>query len=301
MACGIASYLAVIIIQAAIQKAVDDINNNRSLLQFGLDITLLLPGFYWTSIFVEAITIIYGAITTGNINDFETALSSADLWQDVRCEIYSAIAASGHVTAANFPTILANLAGSPYPHADVVNAIHDFVQALGFVGLSELSQPAGLAPISDCAECGGGNWCYRWFDGTINSPAWISTPGAGAPPPRFAISPGSIDSVFFIGAVNVIQITQQFPSTMINHFEIDYNVPLDCTSFTFSLAIDGTTISVPSVPGPNTFVYAVPGIAGNHFDIQMNCIKGNDTTKVHISRVLVRGVGVNPFGPSNCV
>lgn len=177
LSCAVAAYAVEEIIQGAIQKAIDSVNNNSTLLQFGVDVALLLPGFDMVAAFMEAVYLLYPLVNAGNVAAFQSAMTDATLWQEVTCAIYNAIKADGKLTAANFSVMLANIAAISYTTPAVISAIHDYIQALGLAGMQQLIQPAGLAASGGCSGCPGATWCVEW-DFSTGSHTWTATGGS---------------------------------------------------------------------------------------------------------------------------
>jgi hypothetical protein len=295
LGCAIATFLTEQIIQAAIQKAVDDIIASRSLLQYGLDVILLLPGFYWSAIFVEAINVIYGAISGGTISNFEAALSDAALWVKVRCSIYLAIRADGHITVANFSQILVNLAAISYIHADVVSALHDYVQSLGFVGLAELSQPAGLTTGENCSSCLA-SWCYFWDGTTGNAPPWTLTGG----PWEGTYGSYGYRSVFVSGSAQTLVMDLMFAATHIDSVELYWTsvVAAGGGSRNYSDS-NGSTVTLDPAAGSH-YRLITPNVTLSEIALRIDSNPAGSTDYNTLATIRIRGTGTNPFGASNC-
>ena len=155
-ACNIAGYLSIDVIRESINQAVNGINDSKNTAWFGAVITSLIPGvgllFDLISGAADALYLLYSSVGS-NLGDYTAALADSSLFSAITCNIYSAIAADGQVTEANFPTILANIAANPYTPTDVITTIHDYVEHLGYAGLSALQNPGSLAQY-DCSGCG---------------------------------------------------------------------------------------------------------------------------------------------------
>ena len=153
-ACNIAGYLSNVVIRQSLQKALDSIGFNTTVLGFGSWILAIIPGMSDVDIAMFALNALYTAIVGGTQGDYTDALADDSLFSRITCAIYSAIEADGQVTEANYPTILANIAAVTYTHSDVITTIHQYVQDLGYPGLSALQNPGALASY-DCTGCGG--------------------------------------------------------------------------------------------------------------------------------------------------
>jgi len=174
LACAIAKYLAEQVIIAAMGKAVTAIQDDLTLLQFGLDVVNIIPEFVLVTLAADAFSGIYAAVQEGTLSDFEDALTDTTLLSDIICAIYSCIFSDGYVKPSNFSCITAAIAGISYAHSDVVAAIGTYLDALGAVGLAQLSQVAGLESGEDCSSCG--DFCRMW-DFTASASGWGQTAG----------------------------------------------------------------------------------------------------------------------------
>jgi hypothetical protein len=154
-ACNIAGYLAVDVIRESLQQAVDAINANKTVLGFGSSILAIIPGAQLVWGIDSALLAIYIAVESGTLADYTAALIDSSLFARITCAIYAAIHDDGQVTEANYPTVLTNVAGVSYAHADVISTIHDYLANLGYPGLAALQTPGALAQY-DCSGCSGG-------------------------------------------------------------------------------------------------------------------------------------------------
>lgn len=154
-ACNTAGYLANLVIRTSIEKALNDIQGNYDVLNYGLTIMRFIPGFggiFGTAL--QGLYNLYNTIASGSQANFQTALDDPILWGLVTCAIYNAISVDGQVTAANYPTIVTKIAAISYTLGDVQSAINDYVISLGANGLQAL-QPVGAMAIYDCSACSG--------------------------------------------------------------------------------------------------------------------------------------------------
>lgn len=153
-ACNLSGYLADILIRTAIEKGLASIQEGYNVLSYGMIIMRFIPGGGGIfGILMGALNGLYTAIEGPAQADFNTALNDPTFFSLEICAIYSAIAADGQVTAANFPTIVANMRAIPYSLTDVRDAVADFVNSLGASGLQGL-QPVGALASYDCTHCG---------------------------------------------------------------------------------------------------------------------------------------------------
>jgi len=154
--CNIAGYLANFVIKDSMQKAVDSINSNISVLQYGVTIIGAIPGAGLVVNFaIAALYGLYKAISSGSLTDYTDALSDETLWSKVTCAIFNAISTDGQVTEGNFSTVQGNIAAISYTHGDVISAISDYIDSLGASGLEAL-QNTGAMAVYDCSSCGTG-------------------------------------------------------------------------------------------------------------------------------------------------
>jgi hypothetical protein len=155
-ACNIAGYLANVLIKDSIQKAIDAINANQTVLGYGALIVDTIPG---TGFIIDAIAgglyALYNAINGGTQSDYTDALADPTLWSQMTCAIYDAIVTDGGVTTANFSAIQTNVAAITYAHSDVITTISNYLIALGASGLQQL-QGLGALAVYDCSSCGSG-------------------------------------------------------------------------------------------------------------------------------------------------
>lgn len=154
-ACNTAGYLANLVIRTSVEKALNDIQGNYDVLNYGLTIMRFIPGFggiFGTAL--QGLYNLYNTIASGSQANFQTALDDPVLWGLVTCAIYTAISTDGQVTTANYPAIVTNIAAISYTLGDVQSAINDYVTSLGANGLQAL-QPVGAMAIYDCSACGG--------------------------------------------------------------------------------------------------------------------------------------------------
>ena len=155
-ACNISGYLANVLIKNSIQKAIDAINQNQTVLGYGALIISAIPGAGAVINFIaKGLYGLYSAIESGTLADYEDAVADPTLWSKLTCAIYNATAADGQVTDTNFPAIQAAVAALSYTHADVITTISAYLADLGAYGLEQL-QGTGAFAVYDCSSCGSG-------------------------------------------------------------------------------------------------------------------------------------------------
>ena len=104
-ACNIAGYLSNILIRTSMQKAIDSINQNQTLLGYGRLIIFAIPES-WRYIAGDHENGLYGlyqAIEGGTLSDYQDAIDDPTLWSQSTCAIYNATSGDGQVTDTNFP------------------------------------------------------------------------------------------------------------------------------------------------------------------------------------------------------
>jgi hypothetical protein len=145
-ACNIAGYLANSVIRESMNQAINAINENLSILNYGQIIIGAIPGVGEAyTLFAGAILDFLGRITTGNVTDFETALVDNTLWAQVTCAIYTCIETDGMITQANYPCIKNALCSLSYGYTDVTDAICAYFSNLGPDNVIAAQQPGALA------------------------------------------------------------------------------------------------------------------------------------------------------------
>lgn len=155
-ACNIAGYLANLVIKESIRKAIEAINDNQTVLGYGVIIIGAIPGAGLVMNFLaKALYGLYQSISGGTLSDYNDAIDDASLWSKITCAIYNAIVTDGQVTDGNFATIESNIAAVSYTHGDVMTAIENYVSDLGASGLEQL-QGTGALAVYDCSSCGTG-------------------------------------------------------------------------------------------------------------------------------------------------
>jgi hypothetical protein len=299
MACSIASYLTDQIITVAIQQAVDNFNNNRNLLQLGVDLALIIPEFQLVGLFATAVSEFYGFYSSITISYFETALTDPTLFSDIRCAVYNAIAADGHLTLANFTTVLSNVCGISYVHSDVIDAICAFLTTMGFPYTNQLSQGAGLNPYDDCSDCGGTpTWCYQW-DFNVSPGPWVQyvygvwTPGVG-----WVSSANSGQEGV---AIDFVLPT----ATFLTNADVSYTTSSvnGAAGRQYLAYLGGTNIGTQLIDGgtyltPHQSAWVSMNLTIDRMIIRVSVPSTSDTCTIRWVRFY--GTGLNPFGDNNC-
>jgi len=299
MACSVASYITDQVITVAMQAAVDNINNNRNLLQLGVDLALTIPEFVLVGLFVNAVADFYTFFSSMTVSDFETALTDPTLFSDIRCAIYTAIAADGHLTTSNFPAVLSNVCGISYVHSDVIDAICGFLTTAGFAYINQLSQGAGLNPFDDCSDCGGSpTWCYEWNFAASDGGWAVQSPGQG----HWSTGGWKSDVVsgqdaLIIGlAFSAVAVTE-----MRIMFTADGVTGLGARQLHASLSgVDQGPFNLDSGTYTTPHGQIWSGLTGTTDFFACRLDNQPNAGGTEILRLQARGTGINPFGTNNC-
>lgn len=155
-ACNIAGYLAHAVIRESLQKAIDAIQADQTVLGYGVAIIGLIPGAgLIINGIMKALQGIYNAIFSGTLTHYQDAAADDTLWSRMTCAIYGAISTDGAVTDGNYGAVHTAVCGVTYMHADVITTICNYVGDLGASGLENLQQMGALSAY-DCSGCGTG-------------------------------------------------------------------------------------------------------------------------------------------------
>ena len=155
-ACNIAGYLSNVLIKDSIQKAIDAINNNQTVLGYGALIIDAIPGAgAIINAIAHALYSLYSAVSSGTLTDYQDAIVDPALWGKITCAIYGATEADGQVLDTNFAAIQAAVAAVTYTYGEVITTISQYLTDLGSSGLQQL-QGVGAFAVYDCSSCGSG-------------------------------------------------------------------------------------------------------------------------------------------------
>lgn len=309
MACNIASWLAIQILQGSLASLATSIGAGATALEAALGLFDLAAS--WSgigTIVFEAAGIFVAAGTAIGESALNTAASDATLRGDLTCAIFEAIKADGSVTTGNFALVLANIGAISYATPGIVGLIHDYVSNLGYAGIAAI-QAEGSLYDGDCSACA---WCYT-FDFTAGAGLWVQDAAAS---PFGVYVPGQ-------GWTGQPQTGDR----QLVDIRLDAGaLPGAPASFSFTSGeMDGTTsagggafasywsdTSVGSGPITATFTAANTGGAvanlhsGSASDAPFSSIRlrlitsGVAGAPPVITRITLRGVGTNPFGADNC-
>jgi hypothetical protein len=279
------------VIKQALQKAIDGIGADQTLIEYGTGIMALIPGVDLVLVAaMGALGVLYSAMHSGTLSDYSDATADASLWGDVRCAIFAAIREAGFVTGDNFAAVQANIAGVAYAHTDVQNAIDDYVAAIGASGL-EAVQGAGSLYVGDCSTCAG-PWCY-FFDFTVDAFAWV----VGA---YGAYTPGTGFTTTAYGAYQALQIQRDGFTGTYDSVEV-IGVSGDGGSReVYVQSFDGGNSYGPLFPFGHVGAFDVVEAVGATFEGMVILNNNNAGTTGVISGLRIRGTGICPFGAPNC-
>jgi hypothetical protein len=300
LACSIATYLAETVILDAMGKAVTAIQDDLTLLQFGLSVLNIIPEFVLVGLAADAFSGIYVAVQEGTLSDFEAALTDSTLLSDVKCAILGCIQVDGYVKPDNFSCILSAIEAISYAHSDVIHAIATYLTALGAVGLAQLSQVAGLESGADCSACG---WCH-YFDFTVSDGGWTAVPSEDGLPA--AVYVPTVGWQHYLppsgGSQCRIQRTFDAETPDVSVVSVDYFLSAASSgSVVIALYIAGTEtfLSVEAISGSGgENEYQTPGFGADAMQVDVDL---NDASVVQtITHVTLHGTGTDPFADYPC-
>lgn len=299
LACSIATYLAENIIIGSMGKAVTAIQDDLTLLQFGLSVLNIIPEFVLVALAADAFSGIYGAVKEGELSDFEDALTDATLLSDVKCAIYGCIVGQGYVKPENFECIQLAVGSISYSHSDVIDAIKGYLTSLGPTGLAQLSQVAGLEEGADCSGCTGA-WCRVWDPATDtgDDPAWTPVNDGSGDQMVYVPGSGFNSNPAVTPALNVVNMVLTFPTAAhVNHVIVEWTKVSSWSSST-AVSLD-TGESDPITNNANS------GLFDANFDTTCGAVQinlGSATAPfgpIVCTKVTIEGFGVGPYD-SNC-
>lgn len=288
-ACSIATYLANQIILQAMERAVTAIQDDLTLLSFGLNVLNIIPEFILVRLAADVFAIIYTAVQDGTLSEYEAAIADTTLWLNVSCAIFGAIRRDGRVTAGNFAALVASVTGITYDHGAVITAIVGFINKLGAVGLAQLSQGAGLLAGADCSTCSS-YWCLAWgptgYD--LCNGDWVIADGYGVSCADGTLNYGVAGGTCYV----VVNITFDTPQTLI--FGAVTNTGFDHSGVDISALnyydAAGTLLSDTSAAENTTTVENVSRVYVGYAQAD----------GFHITALELHGLGVAPMRSSNC-
>jgi hypothetical protein len=295
-ACNIAGYIAQEILQASITKAVTDYNASRTQLQFANDVLQDIAfAFPLTALAVDAFVLLYNEYTSLTIADFTSASTDPVLWSDVTCAIFSAIKATGYITAGNVGAVIANVCAITYTATDVITALCAFISNIGLQNLQGM-QNIGAVDNVDCTGCSGYyTWCFN-FDFTVSQMGWNQfhanpttwTPGVGWVSGNNTLSCVDIYTNVAIGYCVSVEIFAQTVDVAPNpsNRQVEDTAGGNVHQYTQANGVLDVLVPVGHALG-NVLVVLESGLAGVGID--------------KITAIKIRGTGTCPFGVPNCI
>jgi hypothetical protein len=296
-ACNIAAYLASLLVNDVIDKAISNFNDDLTLLDFGLLVfNTIAFAFPITAIAVDVFAAFYVEITSGNIADFEAASTDPLLISLLTCAIYNAIKTTGYITSTNLPAVIANVCGITYTYPSVITALCTFITGIGIVNLRAMQNVGALA-LGDCTFCAA-DWCKE-FDFTTSDGGWSPYNNGHIDYAAYTAGVGWTGIVNGSGILDTIYILFG-GSWNITTVDVWYTRAGGTGRHGNSYVTNNGAISVDLQDGVGTF-HSVANIDAASSQIQIGCeifpTVGGDS--VIISQVQIRGLGASsPWGPA---
>lgn len=306
-ACNIAGFLAAEVIQKTVQAVVSYEQSRAALAQFSAtimqDFNYLFP---ITNAAVQAFNSFFQDYISGVVAHFTAAGGDESLWSSVTCAIFSAIADTGYITEANYPTLVANVCSISYTYADVVLAICSLVTELGVNNMQQM-QNVGATDDVDCSACDI-SWC-AYFDLTADqgpfepnpvepSQTWVS--GIGYPGYTSGVGAASVAVALFYSIPIELTEAQYFftrlhDNTTGSPDNVNFQEPV------------GTVVAATDSGDTSGFLgtkWDSLGLAhtGQNLFINLNSASESDPETLCLKAVQLRGTGVCPFITcGNCI
>lgn len=220
MACNIANWLAVEVLQGSMSSIATSLAASATLLETADSIFKLIASFTGVGgLFFTVAGILIPAATAIGESALNSAATDATLREDLTCAIYTAISAAGKVTSGNVDAILTNINAISYGTPGIVGLLHDYVSNLGYNGLNAIqsegalyggSCPCGPTPIPGGTGCaifnGTDDYMTTGFPfypvptaGQVTYTAWIyvtKPSGSGIVAAQFDLTKNQGDSYF---------------------------------------------------------------------------------------------------------
>lgn len=233
------------------------------------------------------ISVIVSVIATGVENSFDTAF-----WDEFQCMWFCVIQEDGEVTDAMIEVVKQNVADYFTPANPLATkAINDTMGILGAKALTNAARLGDSILTSDCSGCDCGEWCYE-FDFTLSDQGWEASTTVDA---NYSTGNG-----WGVGAdQGVIFIKKTFsPTAAITSIRV----------IASGIAAAGGV----GIRSPMPFQNAPTGDSDHIFTVTYS---GTEITAAfdsnfagginppytgYITKVVVTGLGDNPFGTSNC-
>jgi len=215
----------------------------------------------------------------------------ADLWTSdvdraLECILYNCSSNAAGVVTFDYDCVIAELAAQTDVTGsltfDQLRLFGQLVYILQFIGGDGLNLAGATTAITsaDCNECA--NWCYEWTGGLTG---WI-----------FDFAPNG-------GGVSVFcHIT--LPSRTVTHIEFAYTWNGVGGGGTSSAGIwrsatyANRIVNATPIPASTTIEWD-GGVGMTWIGLGCNGVTGSGA-QITITRILIRGIGYNPFGDDNC-
>jgi hypothetical protein len=308
-ACAIATYLAQNVLKVSLNQAVIGFQNDISLVTTVASTIALIPVLgIESAIAIDGIAILYRAVGSGTISDYNAALADPTVWAKIKCAIVAAMGNDGGITSDNTASVIAAVGGVSGVNAGVLTTMTDYMTHLGTAGLQAAVLAGGLI-TGDCTGCG--DWRFRWSPATNDGDAhfWVPTtghyiPGVGWEP----IYPGG-DA---LGRYQLdLDIRTTFAETYITSMSVQWtatesepyhsggyaNRGMYATSGSYPPGFQGT--SFDNIGGQNYSDAWVINSLETYLDVGLNYDGDDHATTEFITGIQVTGTGVCPWGRSN--
>ena len=261
-----------------------------TLLQIGIAVSAVIA-----IMFPAGWPVVAGGLLTGAgaaVLQWTQALTNAAFTQQIqdqlRCIFWTWADENGRWTETAFAGVLADVEGKS---GDIWRLLEIYLEQIGgYTGLNNAGTTTSVA-TADCEDCLG-TWCYEFLfaadDGefVITHGKW--TPGTGYQ------NAGA-------GAAEACYAARTFSQTTITHVEVQFSAAANYESW------QGAVLSSDSVElHRNNAIANVGGTLswdGNRSATSVSWainVDNNPLGSITVTRLLVRGNGINPFGTDNC-
>lgn len=223
------------------------------------------------------------AIFIAGVSAVQSAFTS-EVWADFKCILYCASEDDASFTETGWQEVKSQIISTFTGVVSVV--LYNWVNSVGLVGLTNAAR-SGFATSGDCSECEcAETWCYEWNfltdDGDFSATFGTWVLGQG----WVGTTAGTGSSIFLQKAMAMTTVT---------HVEADvvYN-----PRGNLNIKVGTTSTVTPANVLSGTYTW--DGSVTDD-DITVNPSSGESQgNSVRLTRMLMRGNGVNPFGTNNC-
>jgi len=256
-------------------------------------ITVTLPGvgLIWRVIFavVEALIAIGSAALIASFTD--------EAYDELQCIFYNNIDEDGQMSQQQFEDTNTQICEDM--DFTICAAMGLMMNMLGFVGMSNAG--AMFGEEGDCSECPV-YWCYT-FDFTLSDGEWaqdpLQVPGCG----EYSPGVGWISTFNPSNNVKGVYINRTFDPSTLTNIEMmwEFTNPVSTANGWTALTPGAYTnrFSVSGSDGAAAWegnLLLIPEVAVS----VGNTVDGSAAGTATITRITLRGEGVNPFGVDNC-